>query len=387
MITAINPQAHARMRRTLAPAFSERALKAQEPIVSRYVNLLVEKLREPVQANGGSAVVDVFPFLNYATFDIFGDLGFGESFSCLETGGYHPWIKLIFDNVKFLGFVNGMKYFPTFEWLLKKCIPPSLKKMQQDHHQHIVDKVRRRMNWEASREDIMSHTLKESKGGSGKGMSQQEIEFTFSGLAVAASETTATALAGILNLLSAAPKERDILAEEVHSALSQAPDITPSGLVDLPYLNAVIEEGLRLCPPIPWVLPRRVPPGGDNLCGVWLPGGTAVSISQYAMNRDPFLFHDVAAFHPERWLPEGKVSTSPFCKDRRDCLQPFSVGPRSCIGKKTAYAEMRLILAKILWEFDIEERVGGAIDWASLRTFLLVEKLPIEVKLSLRAHK
>ncbi|KAF2866144.1 cytochrome P450 [Massariosphaeria phaeospora] len=397
LINAIDPATHARIRKTLVPAFTSGALKAQEPIIQRYVSLLIERLRQQVHAaevadgSTNGAVVDIFPWLNFTTFDVFGDLGFGESFNCLEHSEYHPWIALIFDNIKAIAFVNSVKFYPALDWLLTRCIPASLKKVQADHFQQVVDKVRRRMNWEVTREDLMFHTLKEAK--EGQGMSLDEIDYTFAALTIAGSETTATVLGGIVNFLSADGARCRLLSDEVRSAFASEAEITLSRVGGLEYMNGVINEGLRLCPPVPWILPRRVPAGGERVCGVWLAGGTAVSIQQYVLNRDPALFHDASSFVPERWLAgEDSQAASPYASDQRGAVQAFSVGPRSCLGKQLAWAEMRLIVARLVWAFDItaagRERDGGggggALQWEHLRTFLLVEKRAIAVRLRRR---
>jgi len=57
---------------------------------------------------------------------------------------------------------------------------------------------------------------------------------------------------------------------------------------------------------------------------------------------------------PERWLPQAREETSQFFNDQREAFQPFSLGPRSCIGRNLGWAEMRLIVARLLWAFDIE---------------------------------
>lgn len=73
---------------------------------------------------------------------------------------------------------------------------------------------------------------------------------------------------------------------------------------------------------------------------------------------------------------------SPFFNDNRDAFKPFSTGPRDCIGRNLAYHEMRLILAKVLWHFDLELD-ETCQDWAeSQRTFALWEKPPLLVRLS-----
>ncbi|KAK0614969.1 cytochrome P450 [Bombardia bombarda] len=386
LISAIDPDEHARIRRALAPGFTPRALKGQEPFIQRYVSLLADRLRETVLAQPSSrAEMDIGPWFNFTTFDIFGDLGFGEPFDCLQNSRFHPWIALLFNSVKAAAFVSATRFYPAIEYILMKCIPPSLKKMQQDHFQQIVDKVHRRLNYEMDRPDIMSHVIK-----AGEELPIDEINVTFMVLTTAGSETTATVLSGTMNYLIQHPDQLQRLTNEVRRRFKSGneSDMTLDSLRNLPYLNAVLSEGLRLCTPIPWVLPRVVPPGGATICGVSLPGGTPVSIQAYAMNRDPALFRHADSFLPERWLSEAATDEeSPFFSDRREAMQAFSLGARSCMGQHLAWAEMRLILARLLWSFDFEAPKNKAkwLNWEDLRTFLLVEKRPINVGLRLRS--
>lgn len=262
------------MRKALAPGFTPRALRGQEPILHRYVNLLVERLSELITENQGTrgVEIDIGPWFNFITFDIFGDLGFGESFDCLRHSRYHPWIALLFNSVKAASFVAAARFYPWVEFILMKCIPPSLRKMQQAHYQQIVDKVQRRLNYELERPDIMSYV---AVGDEVDGLSIDETNVTFMVLTTAGSETTATVLGGTLNYLVSHRGKLDILTQEIRSRFQRDEDITLDALRNLPYLNATINEGLRLCPPIPWVLPRQVPPSGDTVCGKWLPGGVS----------------------------------------------------------------------------------------------------------------
>jgi cytochrome P450 len=276
LISAIEPEAHARIRHLFLPAFTTGALRAQEQIIQRYVNFLIERLRERISEssdwNGNGAKVDIVPWFNFTTFDIFGDLGFGESFDCLQHSRYHPWIALLFNSVKAASFVIAARFYPILSFILTKAIPPSLKKMASDHQQQIADKVQRRLNWELERPDIMSHVIQQ---GGVKGMAIGEINANFGFMTTAGSETTATTLCGTLNYLVGNKDKLDVLAGEIRTTFESPDQITLDAVRNLPYLNAVIKEGLRLCPPIPWVLPRRVPNGGDTVCGTWLPGGVS----------------------------------------------------------------------------------------------------------------
>ncbi|KAL4747482.1 hypothetical protein BDW72DRAFT_209612 [Aspergillus terricola var. indicus] len=382
LLSVISPEKHAHMRRILSPGFTARALRKQEPFVQKYVNMLVAQLQDIV-SKSPSAHINMTPWFNYTTFDIFGDLGFGESFDCLQHSRYHPWIALLFDSVKAAGFVIATRYYPLIESILLKCVPPSMRKIQRDHYQQIVDKVQRRLSWELQRPDFMSYVIDE--GGSLR-LDAGELYATFMILTTAGSETTATALTGTLNyLVNHSPESLHRLENEVRSAFSSLDAITLDAVRSLPFLNAVIQEGLRLCPPIPWVLPRLVPQGGSIICGIWLPGGTPVSIQAYTLNRDPALFHRSTSFLPERWLDSSTSNpASCFFNDRRQVVQPFAIGPRACLGQRLAWAEMRLILAKLIWMFDFGAIDDQCVRWEDLRTYLLVERKPINVRISLR---
>lgn len=212
--------------------------------------MLIKRLRERAaaldEAGGEEGVVlDIVPWLHYTTFDIFGDLGFGEPFNCLEHSRCHPWIALLFASVKAASFVIAARFYPLVDFLLMKCVPESIMEMQRDHYRQIVGKVERRLNWEVERPDFMSHVIRYNDE---KGMTVGEIQATFMALTIAGSETTATVLSGTLNYLPANPDKLAILVKEVRARFARE-EVTLDALASLPYLNAVISEGLRLCPP------------------------------------------------------------------------------------------------------------------------------------------
>ncbi|KAK4159985.1 hypothetical protein QBC43DRAFT_246406 [Cladorrhinum sp. PSN259] len=392
IVSAIDPVLHSRIRKAISPAFSRRALKGQEKHVRRYVDLLVGRLRGLIPAPINQIEVDIGPWFNFATFDILGDLAFGESFDCLQSAKLHGWVEMVFGSVKAAPFVVATRYFhPLIERWLMKLVPPKLKKMQWEHFELIGKKVERRMNYEMLREDMMDCVIRGFQEGAQGGLDKGEINATFMVLATAGSETTATALSGVMSYLIKEEMKGVLnkVTAEVRGAFESEEEMTVDSLKKLEYLNAVLMEGLRLCPPLPWMLPRRVPPGGAMVCGVWLPGGTPVSIQAYSMNREPRYWARADEYLPERWLNDACSNPkSPFFGDQRHGLQPFSVGPRSCIGQNLAWVEMRLILAKLLWSFDFEAPADKSkrLDWDTLRTFLFVEKRPIRVTIKPRSE-
>ena len=192
--------------------------------------------------------------------------------------------------------------------------------------------------------------------GASHGMSMGELRETSAILIPAGSETSATGLAGTIRLLIKNPSKLQILKDQIRTSFASEQDITIQNVrTRLPYLLGVIEEGLRLFPPAPvsFSTYRIVPDKGATIAGRYVPGKTAVAVSSWAAFRSGRNFVDPLEYVPERWL-EGKDCPEKYRNDKRKVVQPFSVGPRGCIGQRLAYAEMGLILARIWWNFDIE---------------------------------
>lgn len=100
---------------------------------------------------------------------------------------------------------------------------------------------------------------------------------------------------------------------------------------------------------------------------------------------DPKNFHEAQSFAPERWLkPEHALFEERFAADNRAICKPFSHGPRDCLGKNLAYLEMRLIVAKVLFDFDVEAEPGQE-DWRERqKSFVIWEKGPLNVRFTPR---
>lgn len=147
-------------------------------------------------------------------------------------------------------------------------------------------------------------------------MTLEEMYTAAQVLIVAGSETSATALCGATYLLLSNPATLARLTAEVRAAFASEADILLQSTQALPYLSAVIEEALRLCPPGPGTFPRRVPEGGREVCGGFVPGGMTVGVHQVATHRSPANFREPLAFRPERWLGDPA-----FEGDDRACFR------------------------------------------------------------------
>lgn len=113
-----------------------------------------------------------------------------------------------------------------------------------------------------------------------------------------------------------------------------------------------------------------MPLGGTVVNGEYVPEGAAVSIPIYAASRSARNWSHPDCFIPERWVGED----SQFSSDKREASQPFSFGPRNCIGRNLAYVEIKIIIARLIWHFDIENATEG--DWLDQKVYMIWEKAP-----------
>ncbi|KAL2794803.1 cytochrome P450 [Aspergillus keveii] len=323
----LDDKTHSRHRRLLANAFSERAMREQEGTVLYYSDLLVRRLRERTavdEEKKHTIKTDIKEWFNFIAFDVTGDLLFAETFDCLEESKLHPWIALIFAFVKGIALAGVINQFLLLRKMQEWFLPEKLRKQMMEHLNYSSEKADRRLTKGTERPDFI--------------------------ISIAGSETSATTLSGCVYFLSKHPETLKKLNDEIRAAFTNDSDITAAICARLPYLNAVIEETLRLYPPVAASLPRVVPNGGDVVDGYAVPEKTIVSTHHYASYHADANFALAEEFIPGRWL-----GTDPrFEADKRSVLQPFSLGQRGCLGKNLAYMESRLILTKLLFNFDIE---------------------------------
>lgn len=248
-----NDADHRRQRRLLTHAFSDKALRGQEDIMKRYVDLLIAKLHE--RARSAAPVVDMVKWYNFTTFDLIGDLAFGQPFGCLESGGYHPWVAMIFESIKLVSLSGILLRHPWLKPLARLFISQELVRSQREHRELTARTAKRRLeSGNLAREDFMSYILRHNDD---KGMSEGEIIENSSILIIAGSETTATQLSGTTFWLLRRGNEDKYrrLVEEVRGRFEREEDITLIAVQGLEYMNACFEEAFRMCkwyPPGCW---------------------------------------------------------------------------------------------------------------------------------------
>lgn len=197
------------------------------------------------------------------------DLTFGEPLGLLERTDYVPWVAGIIASAKFFGIFGPLRAaFPLLMPLIQRTLLRGMQKKRSTHGRFAREHVDARLARETTRPDIWTFVLRNSANDPGKGgLSREEMYAQASSLMGAGTETTASLLSGLTWLLCVNPDKLDRLNVEMRQAFGSGEDVGMQALARLPYLNACIQEGLRMYPPAALGLPRVTPPGGAVICG------------------------------------------------------------------------------------------------------------------------
>lgn len=266
---------HRRLRRQLSHAFSDASMYEQEPVVKQYIDLLCLRLSE--RAAEGEPF-DIVRWLNFATFDIIGDLMFADSFHSLDGGDYHPWVLGIFEGVRGTALNRGLLQYPMLGPILRTFGSSAKRIAKEFENRRLASEkaMLRKSQGEipGGRRDFMTYMLKKNRDGQ-PGFSDFDIIVNSPLLVVAGSETTATALSALFFLLGQAKYRSvyDLIVEEICAAFNNEEEIDMKTTARLPYLQATIEEILRVYPPAAETPPRISP--GAELNGEFIPKGVS----------------------------------------------------------------------------------------------------------------
>ncbi|KAL8387040.1 hypothetical protein RB595_010202 [Gaeumannomyces hyphopodioides] len=379
ILNAPSENDHRRMRRVMNHMFAPSAIASEEPLVQRYVDKMIARLRE--RASLGEEV-DMLMWYNYTTFDLLGSLAFDQDFGCLDSGELHPWVANVFRSIKdgFLQRTLSRFPHPLNRLAYRYWTDSALVQARKAEFGFAVASAKKRLarGVDEGKHDFMSYMLKHNDE---RGLSEGEIISNSAILIIAGSETSAAYLSGVTWCLMMNPAIMEKLTSLIRSTFATDSEITSTSLAQLEYLTAVLKEGGRLYPALPTGQPRQVTEGGCFIAGEMVPAGSIVFVHPMGASMAPFNFADPDRFVPERWLKEPPA---PYADDNLEASMPFALGPRSCIGQSLAWVEMRLILARLLWNFDLALAPEQTRWIQDQKAFQIWEKGPLKVRLTER---
>ncbi|KAI9447487.1 high nitrogen upregulated cytochrome P450 monooxygenase 2 [Lactarius indigo] len=379
LIDQRDPILHMHQRKPWNRAFSSKALKEYEVILAKRARQLLDCLEDRVNGSDQKAglVLDMSAWFSYFAKDFMGDMAFGGGFELMKAGGSNDGVLPDAESgARISGILTHITYI----------IPPLVAITGSAQHIQAFSKgrVSHRLQSGANRKDLFYHL-------SGEELPESERptadDLALEGLLaiVAGSDTVKGALSSTLYYLVCNPAVYHRLQEEVDAAFPSGEE--PLDVVKLSYmewLNACINESLRLQPPVPGGSSRILGKGkGAKVFGKFvIPEETQLSLHTYSIHHDPRNFYTPDAFLPERWLangaPAGEHNTSAFF--------PFGYGSRTCVGKNLALMEMRMVLCWMLRRFCFSKALGVTYEaWEErIRDWNVIYHDPLCVRISLR---
>jgi len=287
---------------------------------------------------------------------------------CLPSIVQHvPWLSPLLGEVPFIG--NDTINLYSF----------ALKQFQK-----------RAAQLEVNRKDLFFYLLEAIKPDETASQDSQKSVIASNSLLaiVAGSDTVASVLSHIIYYLICNPEYQERLRHELDESMATFPEeLIKNRLAILPFLNAVINETLRLQPPVPSSLQRApaIGSGGKALGpNMFITEGTAVQVPPYVIHRDPrYFFPNPDKFWPERWLKQDLDNNVNIILERNAFI-PFSTGSANCAGKPLAMIELRLMTCMIVTTFELSFEDGyDPSRWEEeiLDRFVMDKgKLPVKLK-------
>jgi benzoate 4-monooxygenase len=381
---------HTRKRKIISHIFSQKNVLEFEPHVKGYMLSLLQQwdrlcdagAKSPRGDDGdggwrsrdGRIWLDCLPWFNYLAFDTIGDLAFGTPFGMIaaakdaapvaksqeqafsvfgqdagkcETVSI-PAIKILTDRGEYSAAVGVLP--PWVRPIVKRYIPWYSRgsKAVQNLAGIAIAAVAKRLATPAYRVDLLTK-LQQGKDEDGNPMGGEELTAEALTQLIAGSDTTSNSFCAITYFVASKPEVQKKLQSELDEALRHDDDPVSSYEVvkSLPYLNAVVYEGLRMHSTSGIGLPRMVPEGGMKIQDHFFEQGTVLSVPTYTIHRDVDVWgNDASVFRPERWFERDNDTL-------QRAFNVFSYGPRACVGRNLASLQLLIVISSVFRRFDV----------------------------------
>ncbi|RDW66531.1 cytochrome P450-19 [Coleophoma cylindrospora] len=367
---------HTRKRKIIAHAFSPKSVgEFEEHMTSNLVRWVAQLDRMSANPTRGNyAEVNAMPWFSYLAFDIIGDLAFGAPFGMVNKGKDETEVQLIpggpisyapaVDVLNRRGEVSSTlgllpairpyaSYLPDPFFTKGISAVENLNGIAVAAVRSRIDAAEKGLDGGESRNDILARLLT-AKDANGLKMGRSEITAEALTQLIAGSDTVSNTSCAVFywilhgeraNPGSILPR----LQAELDAAIPSTTEVPSySQVKHLPYLKRCIDEGMRLHSTSAIGLPRIVTSaGGVSFDGVHFPQGTVLSVPSYTIHHLAEIWgEDVEVFNPERWLNLNQRQKTAF--------NPFSFGPRACVGQNVAIMELQLIIGTIFRRYEFE---------------------------------
>ncbi|XP_055610254.1 cytochrome P450 4d2-like [Uranotaenia lowii] len=371
-------------RKILTPGFHFKILESFVRVFGEQSDVLCSKL-----GSFSGAEVDVFPNLKLFTLDVLCETALGYRCNAQTQNSFYPLAVEELASILNWRFFNLYASFDViFKFTKESKRFRQLIKETHDFTLNIISQRRKSLEEEKSRIVDRPEEENENSYGArrkmalldillqatvdGKPLSDEDIREEVDTFTFAGHDTTASALTFLLYNIAKHPVVQQKLYDAVCSVVKNSKHLDISTLNNLPYLDLVIKETLRLFPPVPMI--ARLATENTTIEGMNIPVKTCVCIDIYGMHRDPEHFEYPEQFNPERFaISRDAEKSHPFT------YIPFSAGNRNCIGQKFAQYELKTAVIKLLEAFRLELPTPNFVPTLKSEIVLKpAEKLPMK---------
>lgn len=338
LITNHDTESWLSQRRMIQPMFHKKRLAAMSDTMVSATSRMLERW----EAYSDSELIDINTEMMKVTMDIISQTMFSSD--VLEQANVVG--HSIGEATHFAFSQRGLIKIPM-NWPVPKNI--RFRKAMAALDEIVYDFIDKRRGHESEFDDLLSMLMEARDEDTGEGMTRLQLRDEVASFFAAGHETTSNALTWTLYLLSQNPDAMQKLQAEVDEVLNgRLP--TFADLPNLKYSKMVLEEGMRLFPPVP-IIPRYTY-DETEIDGYKIPASSVVLTSVWNIHRHPDIWDDPLAFKPERFAPENS-------KERhRMAFMPFGAGQRMCIGNNFAMYEGQMLLAMMVQTYNFELKEG-----------------------------
>ncbi|KAM3624158.1 uncharacterized protein V6R79_019912 [Siganus canaliculatus] len=368
-----------RIRSVLSPSFTSGRLKEMFDIMKRHSATLLSNMKKKADKN---EPLELKEFFGPYSMDVVTSTSFSVDIDSLNNPS-DPFVTNIKKMLKF-DLLNPLlliiAFFPFMGPILEKFEFSFFPSSVTDFFYAALQKIKtaREKSSHQSRVDFLQLMVDSQKNNNNakdqdKGLSDHEILSQSMIFLFAGYETTSSSLSFAAYNLALNPHVMKRLQDEIDATFPKQAPVEYQALMQMEYLDAVINESLRLYPIAARV--ERVAKQSVEINGLLIPKGMVVMVPTYPLHRDPAIWPDPEEFKPERFSKDNKETIDPYT------YMPFGAGPRNCIGMRFALVMMKLALVQILQKYSFtvckETEVPLEMDVQGL----LAPKRPIQLKL------
>jgi cytochrome P450 len=324
-------------RRNVQPAFRPGRIAAQAGAVAEESARLVELLRR----RAGDTPVDILSEVTGLTLGVLGRTLMDTSLDA--HGGIAHAFEAVQDQAMFDMVTQGL--VPTWVPLAtQRRFRRARRELTRIVDELVADRSARLTDGEGA-DDAFARMILAAREREDAARGRRLLQEELVTLLLAGHETTASTLGWTLLLLARHPHVRDLVREEARAVLAGGRLPDAEDLHKLTYTMQVVQEAMRLYPPV-WILPR-IAQGPDRVGGFDVPAKADVLVCPYTLHRHPDLWED-----PERFDP-GRFDPARVAHRHRYAYIPFGAGPRFCVGSNLGMMEAVFVTALVSRDLDL----------------------------------